>query len=117
MDNNKVAQVLVDAAFTNDQLAAAKWGVTDRTVRRYRVAMVKDEGLRSQYRKLMKLRLDEWADEIPVTLIAAMDFIRRAAKEADPSNPEAINAISNAFAKLAEVRLTVDAIRQNPEEG
>lgn len=102
--------VLVDAAFTNDQRAAKKHGVADRTIRGWRERMETDEALAEKFRIAYTKATDNWASRLNGAIIAGVGFLHNAALEADHKNPDMVAAIGEAWGKLVEARMTVDLL-------
>ncbi len=109
-DYDRLATILVEAAFFGDKSVVQKWGITQRTIINYRNRMAENDEL-SQVFILKKDRFEqEWATEIPTAIRAGIHFLGEAAKQADPSNPEHIHAVAGAVKILAEIGLTKEIL-------
>jgi hypothetical protein len=77
-DRTRAAQILADArALGSDRKAAEQWGVTERTIRNYRIRMKGgDAELSQKFLKLEKEELEGWATERTLALNAAMKRAR-----------------------------------------
>jgi len=110
LSNDKVATILVEALFFGDARTAKKWGISKRTVDNYRVRLNNNtNGLVTVFKSKKELFEGEWANDIPVTVRIAMDYIRRASNELDIT-PEGVHAIAGALKIIAEVGLTKEMI-------
>ena len=103
------ATVLLEALYTTDEKACAKYGITQRTLQNYRRRLHVDPDL-SHIFAIKKREFDKaWADKFPVAIRAALKFVTEAATD-PPShargNPEYVRAIVGALKICAEVLLT-----------
>lgn len=110
LDYDRVASVLVEAAFFGDSQAANRWGITERTVRRYRSKMGDDDELSSIVQVKKENFEQNWAEEIPAAIRSATRFLMTASVEADPKDPQAIHAVAGAMKIMAEVGLTKEIL-------
>lgn len=109
----QAARIVLEAALKSgepdgDKATCAKYGITIRTLQRYRkmVATGSNPEL-SQTIADKKAKVEEgWADEIPGALRAAVAFLRKAAESADATDPEAIHAVAGAMKLLSETSAT-----------
>lgn len=100
------ATVLVDAAYTTDTKAAEKHDVSERSVRRWRNRLDRDEKLASLVLHKKRLAEQDWATELAPAIRASIDYLRRAAETADTSDPDVIHAVAGALKMLTSVALT-----------
>ena len=107
---DRAAAVLVDAAFSNDQRAAKKHGVTDRTIRNWRERMEEDAELSDKFRIAYDKATNAWADRLNGAIVSGIEFLHNAARDADTQNPEMVAALGDAWGKLVEARMTVDLL-------
>ena len=99
-NHERAASVLVDAAYHGDEEAAAKWGLTTRTIQNYRRRLATDTIL-SQFFAQKKLLVEsEWKDETADAIREAARFCVRSAKEADHKDPDVINAVGSFYSRL-----------------
>jgi hypothetical protein len=76
MNYELAATVLIEALFTTDGEACVKYGITARTLRRYRQRLAKDQNL-AQLVKEKKAALDAgWASELPGLLRESQQAIK-----------------------------------------
>jgi hypothetical protein len=104
------AAVLVEAVF-----ACAKYGVSERSLRRWRRALAdgSDEGLAACVRTKKAAFDSRWADECAPALAAGIAFLKDAARSAgalQKINPAFIAAIAGAVKIIAETKLTGEII-------
>lgn len=121
---DKAAKVLIDATTMRDCDVARKHGVCEATIGRYRVRMARDAKLREMVAEKKVLQDVRWADKIASAIVSAVDFLDRAAKAADPQDPEAIHAIAGALKMLGEVQMAremlderIAQLRRGPDAG
>ena len=103
IDTDRVAQVLVDAAYTGDEAAAAKWGISERTIKRYRARLGADDTLSLSVQEKRQLVEQDWAAELPAAIRAGAGFIHRAAEQGDPTDPNMVHAVAGGMKLVAEV--------------
>lgn len=109
------ATVLIAAVYTSDAVACQQYGVTERTLQRYRKRLSEDPKL-SELVATKKALLDkEWAQDFIAPLKRGAQFIAEAfeACRADPQykkNPVVIQAVAEAVRLCADVVLTNKAI-------
>ena len=109
-DYDRAATILIEAAYYGDQKTAARWDISERTIYRYRERLGRDDKL-SDFVKRKKAAFERgWADELPSSIRAGIDYLKRAAQSADASNPEAIHAVAGALKIQTEVALTKDVL-------
>lgn len=111
IDREFAAQVLIEAVYTTDERACQKYGISERTLRRYRAAMAKDSEL-SAFVRIKKQALDKaWADELRIALHKGIRTLSDCmeAISADPAyrkNPMIVSAIAGAIKLCADIELT-----------
>jgi hypothetical protein len=112
LDLDKIAVVLVEAMYYGDTQTADRWGISTKTIQRYRNQFNDDPyGELSRIVQIKKDKFEtEWANEIPAAIRAALRFLMRAAEEADHKNPDVIHAIAGGMKIAAEIGLTKDMI-------
>lgn len=109
-DYERASRALAVAALEGDAAAAKREGITVRTLQRYRKQLDADP-LLSQLVAEKKAALENnWANEIAPTLRAALAFIRKAAENLDPTDPEAVHAVAGAFKLINEGHQTMKVI-------
>lgn len=110
LNYERAATVLAEAAFTNDPTASQRHGISLRTLERYRSRLRTDEKL-AAFVAAKKVALErEWANELAPAIREAIHFLQRAAREADPGDPNAIHAVAGALKILSEVSMTREVI-------
>lgn len=105
-DYERAATILAETAFSDDQVVCRKYGITDRTLRRYRERLLTDPRLSAFVREKQAALAERWADELGPAIGAAVRFLRQAAQKADPKDPAAIRAVAEALRGLAEIDMT-----------
>lgn len=98
------AKIIVEAALTTDLEAAERHDVDRSSIYRWRRQMEEDPELQ----RLVSMRWDEyrqadsWVQDATHTIRKAQSFIRSAAEHMDPSDPEALEAMTEALNTLTE---------------
>lgn len=110
LNYHHVASILVEAMFYGDRRVAEKQGITTRTIRNYRARLETDENLSVLFHEKKEQFLANWAEDIPIAIRAGIQFIQRAANEADHKSPETIHAVAGAIKILAEIGITKEII-------
>ena len=110
LDQDRVALILVEAMFFGDKRAAEKNHVSQKTIQRYRKSLDTDKDLSLIVSEKKERFEGDWAARIPKTLINCLDFLDRAAQQANPADHETIHAIAGAAKLMAEIGLTKDII-------
>jgi hypothetical protein len=112
LDRELAATVLLDAAYTTDDKACAKYDVSIRSLQRWRRQLADGDPALAGFVATKKAAFDSaWADELPAALrkglqclSECMDSIR-----SDPrslKNPAMIHAIAGAMTICAEIYFT-----------
>lgn len=123
-DIDRMADVLVDAHFSHDDEAVAKkYGISLRSVRRYREHLEKDERLAGRVSEKLgaidaKIR-DELVELIRLSIDAAKTLVVKAKESGDPQH---LHAVIGAVKIAKELKLDDDVLngprgknRQNPK--
>ena len=111
LSKDLMATVLLEAVYSSDDIACAKYGISVRSLRRYRRRLVDDPDLAEIVRS-KKLLIDKaWAERLPSVLDRGIRLISEcadaiAADKLMCKNPEVIHAISGAIKICADVLYT-----------
>jgi hypothetical protein len=109
------AAVLVEALFTTDVKAAAKYEIEDRTIRNWRARMAEDTKLFALFKE-RKTEFDKaWAEELSPalrkgvrTLVECVEAVGEDSRM--KKSPQVIDAISGAVKTLAEIQIVSQII-------
>ncbi len=104
------ATVLVEAAYRGDDEAAAHWNVSTRSILNWRKRLENDPEFAAVFANKKDRFEAGWRDELGSALRAGIDFLRRAAQVADPTNHEVIFSIAGAVKILADVNISMDVL-------
>jgi hypothetical protein len=116
LDNHTAALILVDAILTNDRTAAAKHGITDRTLRRYRDALRTDQELSALFQLARKDAAQRsWAQELDAGLVEVITQIRTRSERL-PDTPEGYQAIVDAARALGEIAVAREVLGATARE-
>lgn len=122
IDKELAATVILEAVFTTDDKACAKYGVSRRSLVRWRKALASDPVLSGVFTSKKAAFDKAWAEALPVSLRKGIELIGKAydAIESDPlmiKNPNVISAVADAVKICSEVFFTSQIIdaRIHPE--
>lgn len=96
------ARIIAEAEFSPDKLVCARYGITTRTLQRYRVQMAEDEKLSACVASQKDVLESEWVSDAIRTMRCQFRFLRKAAQTADAKDPAAIHAIAGAMKLLGD---------------
>ncbi len=102
----QMAGILAEAAYYGDSQTAAKYGVSVRTLQRWRERLAEDQSLQAAFERARAAFEQEWASEAIVAIKAGLQFLAKAAQTAKASDPAAIHAVAGGV-KIASEILTV----------
>jgi len=98
-----MARILVEAAYNGDDAACQKYGISDRTLRRWKAELPEYPQL-SELVRIKKAEMDRnWADDAPMAVKACMEFIVKAAQEGNHKNSDMVHAVAGAMKIVSEV--------------
>ena len=113
MNLEQTARILVDAMYSSDVTAAKKWGVTLRTVYRYRNRFRTDPQLSAIVTKLRQEFESNWKPELARAITTGVKKMARmieAAPEGKTFNAAALEAVTGAVKVLSEIQITSDVL-------
>lgn len=109
LDYDRVALILVEAVFFGDARAAQRWGVSTKTVQRYRNELNTNEQLSDCFSiKKQEFELN-WATEIPAAVRAGIRFLLEAPQKL-VTTPESVHAVAGAVKILSEIGLAKEIV-------
>jgi hypothetical protein len=111
LDKNLIATVIVEALYTTDERACKKYGISTKSLQRYRKQLATDDELSSCVHTKKAALDNAWADELKFTLSKGIRILADCfeAVGSDPvysKNPEIIKSIAGAIMCCADVELT-----------
>jgi ParB-like chromosome segregation protein Spo0J len=112
LNKELAAEALIDAAFTTDEQACQKYGISTKTLQRYRVRLAEGDPELSGFVATKKAARDAaWAENLPGALAKGLQALEScfAAVQQDPESlkkPEVIHALAGAYRICAEVHIT-----------
>jgi transposase-like protein len=121
------ARAIVDAALTTDREAAEKHDLSRKSIERWRGELDTDPELQARFTELWEevRAAGDWVEDATDTIRTALSFLRTAMDELDPSDPDAVRAVTEAIGTLAESKIMADVVderlngapeRRAPEE-
>ena len=96
------ARILAEAEFAPDKVVCERYGITTRTLQRYRVQMADDPTLSALVASQKAALEVEWVSDAIRTMRCQFRFLRKAARTADPKDPAAIHAVAGAMKLLGD---------------
>ena len=112
LNKELAAEALVDAVFTTDEQSCQKYGVSLRSLQRWRRQLADGDAEMAGFVATKKAARDAaWADSLPTALAKGLQALEScfAAVQSDPEalkKPEIIHALAGAYRICAEVHLT-----------
>lgn len=112
LNRELAATVLLDSAYTTDDKACAKYGVSLRSLQRWRRQLADGDPELAGFVATKKAAFDKaWADELPAALRKGMQCLSECMDglRADPEalkNPQMIHSIAGAMSICAEIYFT-----------
>jgi transposase-like protein len=116
LDRELAAAALLDAAYTTDEKACAKYGISVRSLQRWRRQLADGDPELAGSVATKKEAFDKaWADELPIALKKAILCLNECMDtlSSDPvskKNPEVIRAVAGAMSICADIYLTSKVI-------
>jgi len=106
----KKAKAIVDAALTTDREAASEHDISRKSLTRWRKALDTDQALQKRVTALWAevREADNWVEDSTHTIRTAFSFLRTAMNELDPSDPDAVTAVTQAISSIAEAKAVAD---------
>jgi len=112
------AEVLAYSRMQSDESAAEEYGVSARSVQRWRKEMAENQELASLVAKKRAEIAERWGDRIGPVIEKAMDFVRRglSGDGMDPRDPQAVKAANGTAKIFAEIALARDILIDDKHE-
>lgn len=101
----QISLILIDAAYMGDKKAAQKWGITDRSVRRYRARMATDSELSAYVLKRKQQAEKTWAEDLSLAIKAGIAFLSESTQALSKRDPEAVKAVNESVKTLTDVAI------------
>jgi len=102
----EIAEILVAASVLGPKKAAEKYGISKRVLYTYRKKLEEDPVLYQLFSEKRAKLGDDWIGRIKEAIAETVEYIKRAAREADPRDPQSIHSIVGALKILSEVVFT-----------
>jgi hypothetical protein len=99
-------------ALTTDREAAEKHDLSRKSIERWRSELDTDPELQARFTELWEevRAAGDWVEDATNTIRTALSFLRTAMDELDPSDPDAVRAVTEAIGTLAEAKLMADVV-------
>lgn len=102
-DLDRIAEVLVTAAYKGDEAAAKQYAISERTVSNYRKKLDTDATLAKLFARKKSLAEKDWAQGLSDAIREGIEFLKRAAKEGNCQDPDMVHSIAGGLKILSEV--------------
>jgi len=100
------ALVLVESIFYGDERVAEKYGISTRSIQRYRKRLQTDDKLSELVALKSRQAQRDWINKLPPAIEASIEFLRKAANAADVNDPQVIHSIAGSLKILSEIEMT-----------
>jgi hypothetical protein len=107
---DRAAKVLCDAAAMGDRACSEKWGVTTKTIKRYRSRLNCDPLMSQFVQQYRKLQNEHWVDQIPAAIVTGLHFLSTSFDSLQPGDAKTLIAVTKAVQVLGELLLTFQAL-------
>lgn len=104
-DPELAAAVLVEATLAGDKETAKKYGISPRSIERWRRRVEVDGKLAELVAVKKGAAERDWADNLPTAIRKAIDFLGGSMTKLDPKDPEAVRAAAGAMKLLTETAM------------
>lgn len=125
LDRELAATVLIEAAYTTDDKACSKYGISVRSLQRWRRQLADGDPELAGFVATKKAAFDRaWAEELPAALKKGLQCLSECmesvrADSASMKNPAMIHAVAGAMSICAEIYFTGKVINSriiDPEQ-
>ncbi len=99
---DQIAQILVEAMFTSDQIAAAQHGIATRTIERWRDKINIDTNLSRLVEIKRQAFQRRWIEKAGAFLDQDLEYLHKAAQTQNVT-PEMIHALAGALKIVSEI--------------
>jgi hypothetical protein len=113
----QVASILVESAYYGATPTATKYGISVRTLQRWRERLDGDRSLQDEFERVRSIFEREWATDAIAAIKAGLHFLTKAAQTVKASDPAAIHAVAGGIKIASEmliVREVLDARLSGP---
>lgn len=112
-NTERAATILVEAMFASDSDVADRWGVSVRSIQRYRSRLLEDTQLSALVALKKQLFCRAWVDDAAeVIKVAALETKRRMKTAKTEDDAKVIHAIAGAAKIFGELNITYTALNE-----
>jgi hypothetical protein len=97
-----ISEILITSAYDSDDQASVKYGVSKRSIQRWRIRLDTDPKLAALVARKVRLHEASWADDAPAAIRSCISFIQKASATANPTDPDVIYSVAGALKILVE---------------
>ena len=109
-NSERAAMILADASVMGDAAAAAKWDVSDKTVRNYRARASNNPDFAALYRKKQLSISSAWSEDAGRFLGKALAKLEKLVEQAD--DPKYIHDVAGAIKVVGELRIAKEVLSE-----
>lgn len=102
-ETERAASALAATMLLDDKTAAAKFGVSVRSVQRWRALLDTDDELAALVAQKKEALERDWAEDLGDAITKSIGFLGRAAADADTKDPAVIHSVAGALKILTDV--------------
>ncbi|MEL7494642.1 MAG: helix-turn-helix domain-containing protein [Cyanobacteria bacterium J06554_11] len=114
-NSERAAMILAEASLSNDTEVAERWGVSKRTIARYRARLAEDAELSLLVTLKTQMFCRSWVDDAAgVIKVAASEVKRRMRTATNEDDAKVIHAIAGAAKIFGELNITYTALQEAP---
>lgn len=114
-NSERAAMILAEASLCSDTDVADRWGVSVRTIQRYRSRLAEDAELSLLVRLKTQIFCRSWVDDAAsVVKLAATQIKKRICVAQTEEDAKVIHAIAGAAKIFGELNITYTALQENP---
>lgn len=108
---NAILSIVVEANHLSTRRIAIKYGIHPDEINKWREEIDNDPRLKQVYVAKMEKYVYDFSEDIARTIKAQLDFLLRAAQEADPTDRGMIRAVAGALKMAGEFGVALDLTR------
>jgi hypothetical protein len=107
LSKERKAEILVEMYLDGKKEEVAKrHGITTRTLLNYQNELTKDPVLSEIFEAKKRIASEGWAEEVPAAMRASVKYLKRAADECSPTDPDCIHSVAGSLQILSRVAST-----------
>lgn len=106
----RASSALVESAYYGDPYAAKRFGVSTRSIVRWRNRMDTDDDLAALVVIKKEQFAKSWSDELPAAIRASIRALKDAALKLEMTDTASVKVIADSLHRLTEIAMTKDVL-------